>query len=338
MLNRDYNEEFILKELRHYLPNQFPLKDFIHHNTLHAFQNEPFHEALCKASVVFGYKTYLGLNEYRRLFLERKIRVGILRRIIQEQKGQVNLEDWLSRMCHKPIETNTQAKIGRLRGLWKDKYQINLSKHIQPTLFRLISSYLDQGIRIGKPEINVRSFLTTIRELERNSYLSLFKSKRVKSMLFDPSCSIESALAILVGDNKLFRTYLFDQQFEHPGWSGMVSVLEQNPEMLLKKRRVNLSEFIYFELLLEIDTIDQKYGTDWKPLGESIAIESKDLFEGIEKNEHFEILTIWQEAYEWSFYDIVLAGLKDITKTDYKKQNEISFQSIFCLDDRECLM
>jgi hypothetical protein len=33
-----YNEQHILEELKHYLPAQSALKDFIHHNSLHAYQ------------------------------------------------------------------------------------------------------------------------------------------------------------------------------------------------------------------------------------------------------------------------------------------------------------
>ena len=56
-----FSLEKVVHDLKHYLPSQAPLKDFIHHNTLHAFQNDKFHEAMSKASKIFGWKTYLQM-------------------------------------------------------------------------------------------------------------------------------------------------------------------------------------------------------------------------------------------------------------------------------------
>src|SRR5688500_18680589 len=61
----NFDENQVLHELKHYLPAQAPLKDFIHHNTLHAFQNLNFHKAIRAASKIFGYKVSHSVEKYR---------------------------------------------------------------------------------------------------------------------------------------------------------------------------------------------------------------------------------------------------------------------------------
>ena len=63
-----FNEHDVLHDLKHYLPAQAPLKDFIHHNTLHAFQNLKWDKAIRKAEKMFGYKVSLSIDEYRDLY------------------------------------------------------------------------------------------------------------------------------------------------------------------------------------------------------------------------------------------------------------------------------
>ena len=58
-----FDEQDVLHELKHYLPSQQALKDFIHHNSLHAFQHMRFYDAIFKASGIFGFQTHLQLKE-----------------------------------------------------------------------------------------------------------------------------------------------------------------------------------------------------------------------------------------------------------------------------------
>lgn len=67
--------EDLMHDLKHYLSSQSPLKDFIHHTTLHTFQHDNFHAGLQKASEIVGYQVYLSLNEFRELVVTEKINV-----------------------------------------------------------------------------------------------------------------------------------------------------------------------------------------------------------------------------------------------------------------------
>lgn len=331
----EMDEELII-HLRHYLPAQSPLKDFIHHNTLHAFQQDNFHIALHKASEIFGYKTYLRLDEYRQLYKENKIDDNVLKRVIAEKKGLHEADQWYDLLINKTIDPTIHSRIGKLRNEWKNIYKLSLSKQTHPLLFRLISNYIDQGIAIQKFPVTDKSFFSAVKELEKNSFTSLFRSGRAKSLLLNTECNLKDLLKILVGDESLYEQYLFDQQFEHPGWSGMVSVLEDHPETLLDQRKVSLKDLIRLELLLEIDTLDQRFGENWSPLGFRIKEKPVYLFSKITDTSFFEVLAIWHEAFEWTYYDRILTGLQKVAYSVTDTTKEQTFQGIFCIDDREC--
>jgi hypothetical protein len=90
-----------------------------------------------------------------------------------------------------------------------------------------------------------------------------------------------------------------------------------------------------FELLLEIDALDSTLGEKWKPLGNNLKQRPDGLFSDVEETELHQVWYIWQEAYEWSYYDQVLTGLATKPKTK-KAPTEKTFQAMFCIDDREC--
>lgn len=325
----------IIHELGHYLPAQAPLKDFVHHNTLHAFQNLNFHDALQMASENFGYKTYLPVETFRALFESKKINPDILERVIISQKGKENLEQWKMNLLEKDYKSQPEPLIGRLNKIWKSHYHVNLDKETHMTLFRVLGSYLDQGIAIWKFPVPSKGLLTAVRNLESNSFTNLLKTNRAKNLLLDNKTSLEDLLYILVGDRAFFRQYLFDQQFGHPGWSGMVAVLEQQPQSLLDRKQVSLYDLIFLECLLEIDALDRRLGEGWEPLVKNIPKELIPILIKPEENEYFQVQKLWQEAFEWTYFDQVIMGLQHSQNKDPKNEQP-SFQALFCIDDRCC--
>jgi uncharacterized protein YbcC (UPF0753/DUF2309 family) len=87
-----------IEHASHLLPAQGPITVFIHHNTLHAFEDVPFTEALKKAARVFGCQPYLGKQRYRDELARGRIRFDELRAVLQEDMG-ARADEKILRLC-----------------------------------------------------------------------------------------------------------------------------------------------------------------------------------------------------------------------------------------------
>lgn len=335
-MKQTFDEPSVLLKLKHYLPSQAPLKDFVHHNTLHSFQDLPFAQGIRAASKIFGYKVSLSLQEYRDLYCNAKIRKDVLNQTLIEKKGANHAEEWLLKLTKKAYVQELTQRIGSTRAFWKSHYQIDLDTIVHTNLFRILNSYLDQGVSVKKFPSHGVGLLSALRLLEKESYVSFFKTPRGKKLLLDEQVTITMLLGQLVGNQACYTQYLFDQQFAHPGWSGMIAVLEEQPHSLLDKRTISLAELVKLELILEVDNLEHTLGSQWKPLDQVVSLIPEDLFKSERLTELDEVLNIWQEVYEWSYYDEVLAGIQ-LNKADEEvRSSPPSFQAFFCIDDREC--
>lgn len=323
-----------LQKLKHYLPHQAPLKDFVHHNTLGSFQELPFEEAISRASKMFGYKTSLNIQEYRALYKKHLIREDILEQTIIKRKGQENPDQWIHNLFHKQYDISIKSRIGFFRALWKSTHQVDLDHEINNILFKLLGGYLDQGIAQWHFPFSQEGFLASVRELENNSLADFVRTKLGMQLLGDESVTIEELLDRLVGDPTYYENYLFEQQFSHPGWSGMVAMIEKYPNTLMDVRPIALEDLIKFELILEIDVIEHHKKNRWKPLSAYMETHPDQLFAPTPRTLEDQAIMIWQEAYEWSYYDSVLAGIQKMHTKTHRKANR-SFQALFCIDDRE---
>ena len=354
-----FDEVHAIHELKHFLPSQQALKDFIHHNSLHAFQHLKFYDAIFKASKIFGFQVHLQLSEYRELYQTGRIRKDILEMIIANKKGEEAIKEWKQRLVGKNYNSINHPRIGQLRGNWKDVYHFDLDNSVHPLLFRILCVFLDQGIAVEDFPVANRSFIESIKELEQNGFVSFFKTKAVKQKFLSGDYSITELLKTIVGKEQYFEQYLFDQQFAHHGWSGFISAVEDNPQTLLDRKKITLKELIAFELLMELDALNDRFGNKWQPLTQHITEPPLDLLAAVPKSELAEVIELWQDAFEWSYYDSVLKGIllasakfsnKQVLnngiihpelasgpcKTPHQVVRESGgFQAIFCIDERE---
>ena len=110
---------------------------------------------------------------------------------------------------------------------------------------------------------------------------------------------------------------------------------------------------VEFELLMELDTLNHSLGSKWQPLANHATQSPVNLFADVEKTEMAEVIELWQDAFEWSYYDSVLKGIELATpEKPGKNLNNLEtyrssgnggeipasvpgFQAIFCIDERE---
>jgi uncharacterized protein YbcC (UPF0753/DUF2309 family) len=334
--SKGYDIKETLRKICKFLPNQAPLKDFINQNTLEAFQDETFYDALEKATIIFGYKTTLLDDDYRLLYREGRINESIVEDVIIRKKGLLEMKFWKDKLLKVDYPNEIEPRIGQLRKIWERVYDVDIDSYVHGILFRVLCSYLDQGISIWNFPVHPRGFIASLQELEKNTSASFFKTDFVKKEFLLNKHTIESLLSIVVGQkSELYEHYLFDQQWAHQGWSGIVHVIEKNPSTLLEKRKISIEELIFFELMLEWDSLIYHLGSNWKPLEHHIQNTTiTPLFAPIERKEFFDVIELWQESFEWTYYDQVLAGILEVEKNN-KNLDTISFQGLFCIDDRE---
>lgn len=370
MSNHSFNEAHVIHELKHFLPSQQALKDFIHHNSLHAFQHMKFYDAIFKASKVFGFQVHLQLPEYREMYKTGRIREDVLQMVIANKKGRETVADWKQKLINRDYYTLNHPRIGQLRKYWKDIYHIDLDNKVHPFLFRILCAFLDQGIAIDSFPVVNKPFIESIREMEQNSFVSFFKTKAIRQKFLSGNYSIPELLKTIVGKEEYYEQYLFDQQFAHHGWSGFVSAVEDNPQTLLDRKQISLKGLLEFELLMELDALNHALGNKWQPLANHVAVPPVNLFAEVAKTEFAEVIELWQDAFEWSYYDSVLKGIllaspelrsqpslhsvasagrasdsangNDISSFDDSKNPlsggrgaGLSLQAIFCIDERE---
>ena len=109
-----------LDHAAHFVPQQAPLHAFVHHNTLHAFEDLPFEQAMEQAAVRFGAEAYPTEASLARFIAAGSIEEGDVLAIIEEEFalalqpaeiGGLSLRDFMVARLMKPIELPSLAAV-----------------------------------------------------------------------------------------------------------------------------------------------------------------------------------------------------------------------------------
>ena len=98
-----------------------------------------------------------------------------MERVIIIKNGDGEMKEWKQNLLFKEYRHTESPRVGGLRANWKRVYHIDMDSLVHTTLFRIVCSYLDQGIAIWNFPIHDKGFLASIREMERHSFTSFFR-------------------------------------------------------------------------------------------------------------------------------------------------------------------
>src|SRR5690606_2512369 len=76
-----------IEHAAHLLPTQGPISVFVHHNTLHSFEDLPFDQAVIEGHRIYGAQPYLSEQRYRRELMLGRISADDLAAILIRDLG-----------------------------------------------------------------------------------------------------------------------------------------------------------------------------------------------------------------------------------------------------------
>ncbi len=339
-----FNLDETIDHIAHWLPTQGPIKDFIHHNTLHAVQHLPFHEGVALASKMFGARSYMPMEYYLQMYLQGRIknhgidwalsRTGNTKEDQERLKLAMFIQDKNSH--YPPISLANHG----IRNAWAKKLELDLSTLVHPILFRLLGNFLDQGISRWTLPKDGESFWDCVMRLAQNSLIPLYPLQEPivrKPLTQTPDQVIQICLDKMVGASDLYEQYLLEMLLAHPGWAGMVRIVEETPRSLLDSRNISLKQMIAVEILCELAFVHKYKGENFANIASIQLTENTTLLKkGLPSPEIPLILKLWHEAMEWSLHTELLTALKPEQQKAHKPQTKPNVQAFFCLDDREC--
>ena len=201
-----------------------------------------------------------------------------------------------------------------IRNAWLTQLEVDLNSLVHPVLFRLLGNFLDQGISRWSLPKSGEHFWDCVLRLATNSLLPLYPLNEpvVHELLSEnPDHVIKACLKEIVGDETLYEQYLLEVLLAHPGWSGMVHVIEQNPKALLARREISLKELLAVELAIELAFLHKKKGPHFPSIASLPYTSGTPLLkDGGFKPKIPLRLRVWHEAMEWSLHSELLLALK----------------------------
>jgi len=79
--------QHVIDHVAHFLPAQGPIEVFVHHNTLHSFEDLPFNEGVTAGAALYSCNAYLPEHAYREKLEQGRIRLKDLESVLLDDLG-----------------------------------------------------------------------------------------------------------------------------------------------------------------------------------------------------------------------------------------------------------
>tara|TARA_R110002167_G_scaffold202049_4_gene405795 strand:+ start:552 stop:3179 length:2628 start_codon:yes stop_codon:yes gene_type:complete len=279
-MDNNFSLTRIIEDIKKIIPSQGPLDKFIHHNTLHHYEDLDFFEAIKLASTQYNTRAFMPEDFYIDAFKSGRIATTDLEFCIESfsTKFKLNIPFKLiqSLLLELPIkcEKNYDDKIHEIQNKYAIKttcyYQhvieqelgIQLESNIQTTVYKFLASYYDYGQAYWfMPNRNLGSW-KCFANLHKKS--SIFDSKfnislsqLCKHHVNDsPERVINNLIGTLsLGDTDL-KPFLFNAAYQHKGWAGFIKAVEDKPEWNNSKEIIpSFTDFMAISLVCKYAAI-----------------------------------------------------------------------------------
>jgi uncharacterized protein len=255
----------------HLLPMQGPIGVFVHHNTLHAFEDLTFEQAVVDAAERFGAEPYMAESAYRGELARGRIRVEDIEAVLAGEPDVVVLQGLTRRSLRKAMMTPGVREFDAATILWRAE-QGDLAKDfrqaalralfdaclarvidpepelserrpgdevIHPWLIRLCSVFLDQGMTYWPMPNRERGFYASVRMLLAASggifplYLTGLDEEfdRQAFLSFSAADAVLDYLDTRHFSEQVWEEVLKDELLALPGWAGLMRRLEKEPSL-----------------------------------------------------------------------------------------------------------
>jgi uncharacterized protein YbcC (UPF0753/DUF2309 family) len=305
---RDQELAEALKRAAQVLPRQGPIGVFVHHNTLHAFEDRPFERAVVEAAELFGGEPYMAEAAYREELRRGRIHMADIEAVLDAEPDAVVFPHLTRRSLRRAMiqpgvrefdgativwrmEQGDLARDFRqeaLRALFDacldrtEPFEVEppparpVDEIIHPWLIRLCSVFLDQGMAYWSMPHRELGFYASVRRLLAAGgglfprYLLGLDAEfaRQERLEFSAADAVLEYLAELGCAEEAWASFLETELLALPGWAGLMRTLEENPA-LAPHENLPCSLVDFLAVRFTMDRVASRMGA-----GETVAEES----------------------------------------------------------------